>query len=179
MNDNNWMDRAVEHSSRDLASRISRRSLLGRLGQWMAGAAMLPLLPVARFAEGAAINEDRSPQNWNDPQKCDYWAYCGTNGYLCSCCGGTSSKCPPGTEPSPISWIGTCRNPADGKHYVISYTDCCGAAQCGRCACDRDEGATPRYLPQRTNMITWCYGGVSSTYNCTVSRLMSVAEVAK
>jgi hypothetical protein len=24
--------------------------------------------------------------------------------------------------------------------------------------------------------VTWCFGGVSSTYHCTVSRLLSVAE---
>ncbi len=37
-----------------------------------------------------------------------------------------TGQCPPGTEMSLVTWIGTCQNPADGKHYAISYNDCCG-----------------------------------------------------
>ena len=47
--------------------------------------------------------------------------------------------CPPGTDMSPVTWIGTCHNPSDGKDYVISYNDCCGKSSCGRCFCNRNE----------------------------------------
>jgi len=29
-----------------------------------------------------------------DPQNCEYWKYCAIDGYLCSCCGGSSHSCP-------------------------------------------------------------------------------------
>lgn len=185
-----WFDAWIESSARTVAARTSRRSFIVRLGTALAGAAAVPLLPVMRNAraaealdpmQGAFKNQPAGPaakgeNDWNDPQKCDYWAYCATDGWLCSGCGGTSSKCPPGTEPSPIAWVGTCKNPGDGKSYVVSYNDCCGKSQCQSAFCSRNEGDTPRYRPQRSNAITWCFGGVSNTYHCTVSRLMSVVE---
>ena len=42
------LDHLVESSSRSLARRTSRRSLLATLGQLLTGAALLPLLPVDR-----------------------------------------------------------------------------------------------------------------------------------
>jgi methylamine dehydrogenase light chain len=184
MNFNSWFDKVFESSARRVASRASRRSFIVRIGTVMVGAVAVPLLPVARSgrAEAAdalkAAGGDRKSNlpAWNDPKVCDYWAYCATDGWLCSGCGGTASKCAPGTEASPVSWIGTCKNPGDGKSYVISYNDCCGKSQCQSAFCSRDEGDTPRYRPQRSNAITWCYGGVSATYHCTVSRLMSVVD---
>lgn len=176
MKDNTWFDRLFETSSRSLASRTARRSFLAQLGGAIAGAAVLPLLPVARNGHAAAAEAGKGDQPWNDPKQCDYWAYCSIGGWLCSCCGGTSSQCPPGTEASPIAWVGTCKNPNDGKSYVMSYHDCCGATSCGTCNCERDEGATPRYRLQRSPYVTWCYGGVSGTYNCTISRQLSVVE---
>ncbi|WP_351061664.1 methylamine dehydrogenase light chain, partial [Psychrobacter sp. TB20-MNA-CIBAN-0197] len=73
------------------------------------------------------------------------WKYCAIDGWLCSCCGGTSSSCPPGTTPSPITWIGTCRNPHDGSDYIVSYNDCCGKTSCGKCFCNRNEREKPLY----------------------------------
>lgn len=172
MNLIDWLDKLSETSSRSLATRKSRRSFLGRFGAGMLGAAALPLLPVSRLANAAA----QPGAGWNDESSCDYWAYCATAGWLCATCGGTSSQCPPGSEMSPIAWVGTCKNPGDGKSYVVSYHDCCGLGQCLSTVCERSEGATARYRLQRSNSVTWCYGGVSSTYHCTISRLLSVAE---
>jgi methylamine dehydrogenase light chain len=190
MNIKSWFDELFESSARTIASRSSRRSFVVKLGTVLTGTAAIPLLPVLRI--GRAEAADPAPENstiklpvagsksdgpaWNDPKQCDYWAYCATDGWLCSGCGGTSSKCPPGTEPSPIAWIGTCKNPGDNKSYVVAYHDCCGKSQCQSAFCGRSEGDTPRYRPQRSNSITWCFGGVSSTYHCTVSRLMSVVQ---
>ncbi len=192
MNYKSLFDKLFESSARKVASHTSRRSFIVKLGVVMVGTGAIPLLPVVRngraeetkpeagfrknFGNASNTDSDSGIPSWDDPAQCDYWAYCATDGWLCSGCGGTSSKCPPGTEPSPISWIGTCRNPRDGKSYVVSYNDCCGKSQCQSAFCSRNEGDTPRYLPQRSNTITWCYGGVSSTYHCTVSRLMSVLE---
>lgn len=183
MSFSSWFDGLFESSARHMASRTARRSFIVKIGTVIAGAAVVPLLPVWR--DGRAHADALKPAGgarksdvpaWNDPKVCDYWAYCATDGWLCSGCGGSASQCAPGTEASPVAWIGTCKNPADGKSYVISYNDCCGKSQCQSSYCSRNEGETPRYRPQRSNSITWCYGGVSSTYHCTVSRLLSVVE---
>ena len=174
----NWLDKIIESSTVSLADRTSRRGFLGKLGAVIAGGMLVPLLPVMRYseAEAAELEGHGTGDDWSNPKSCDYWAYCATDGWLCSCCGGTTANCPPGTQPSPIAWVGTCRNPGDGKNYVVSYNDCCGSAGCGQCYCNRNEGDTPKYKPQKSNSVTWCYGGVAPTYNCTVSRVVALAE---
>lgn len=171
-----WIDDIIESSARFMAARTSRRSFLTKLGVGLVGTAALPLLPVARLAHAETPAPATTGEAWKDEKSCEYWAYCATAGWLCSACGGTASQCPAGTEMSPIAWVGTCKNPGDGKSYVVSYHDCCGKSQCGTMICERSEGATARYRLQRSNSVTWCFGGVSSTYHCTVSRLLSVAE---
>lgn len=171
----NWFDTLFLNSSTRLADQTSRRSFIARIGVMAAGGVLLPLLPVARFGEARAA-EAGAPEKWNDPKSCDYWAYCGIDGYSCAHCGGSATQCAPGTQPSPIAWVGTCRNPGDGKIYVVSYNDCCGKTGCQQEFCNRNEGDTPRYRPQAANSVTWCYGGVSAAYHCTVARPISVAE---
>ena len=83
--------------------------------------------------------------------------------------------CPPGTEQSPVTWIGTCRNPADGKDYVISYNDCCGKHICGLCFCHHNQGDKPIYFPPRSNDINWCFGVTSVVYNCSTAIVLGVA----
>ena len=173
-----WLDRFIQRSARDLAQRSSRRSLLRSLGGALVGAASVPLLPVARAADGprdAVADGDAI----GDPYSCDYWRYCAIDGFLCSCCGGSENTCPPGTEMSPVTWIGTCRNPADGRNYVISYNDCCGKSSCGACLCQRDEGDRPPYRPDKTNDINWCLGTASATYHCSTAIVVGVAFEGK
>jgi methylamine dehydrogenase light chain len=168
----NWFDRCSESFSRNLARRSSRRSFLSKFGFAMVGGAAIPLLPVARAnAEERAPN----PEDPGDPSTCEYWRHCAIDGFLCSCCGGSQTMCPPGTEPSPITWIGTCNNPADGKDYVISYNDCCGKTSCGRCVCNRNEREEPMYRPQKSNDIDWCLGTKSAVYNCSTALVIGVA----
>jgi methylamine dehydrogenase light chain len=78
---------------------------------------------------------------------------------------------------SDITWIGTCRNPSDGKHYVISYNDCCGKGACGNCSCQRDEGDTPLYRPQNSNNVNWCAGSQADVpYHCSLAVVIGVKE---
>ena len=175
----NKLDRAFERASRSIAQRSSRRSFLTRLGMVFVGASTLPLLPVARASEsagasGAGAQSTGNPQDPGDPSQCDYWRYCAIDGFLCSCCGGTVSTCPPGTEMSPVTWIGTCFNPADERNYIISYNDCCGKSSCGRCLCNRNEGDRPPYRPQSNNDLNWCLGTESSIYNCSTAIIIGV-----
>ncbi|MGN6453453.1 MAG: methylamine dehydrogenase light chain [Steroidobacteraceae bacterium] len=166
-------DQLFEHSTRSLAQRTSRRSVLASLGQLVTGAALLPLLPVDRA--GRAQAAETKPRA-DSPEDCQYWKYCAIDGFLCSCCGGTSSSCPPGTAPSPISWIGTCHNAADGRDYIVSYNDCCGKSTCGTCDCVRNEGEKPVYRPSRNNDLNWCMANADVNYHCTVSVILGVAE---
>lgn len=174
------IDRLTERLSRGLAKGTSRRSSLAWLGGLMTGTAALPLLPVARAAtpHGGASHAPITSGNDQDPgdrASCDYWRYCAIDGFLCSCCGGSVNTCPPGTEMSPITWIGTCTNPADGRAYVISYNDCCGSSSCGQCLCNRNEGDRPQVRPQSNNDYNWCLGTESSVYNCSVAAIVGVA----
>jgi methylamine dehydrogenase light chain len=182
------IDRIIEHSSRRLARHTSRRSLLATLGQILTGAALVPLLPVdrssrAEAADGAtsgAHKPEKDPagnkKGSDDPQSCDYWKYCAVDGFLCSCCGGSANSCPPGTAPSPITWIGTCHNPADARDYIVSYNDCCGKTSCGNCECNRNEREKPMYRPSRNNDLNWCMANADSNYHCSVSVILGVAE---
>jgi methylamine dehydrogenase light chain len=163
---------------RGLAQRTSRRSLLARLGALLVGGAALPLLPVARARAAAREPIPGEPSESTpegDPQDCQYWRYCAIDGFLSACCGGTQRSCPPGTEMSPVTWLGTCRNPADGRDYVISYNDCCGKDACGRCICMRHQGDRPVYMPSRSNDIDWCMGQIGIVYNSTVAIVAGVA----
>jgi methylamine dehydrogenase light chain len=162
-------DSMVERWSRTLAKTTGRRSVLRSIGTLLVGAAAMPLLPISR-ASGATVKEE------GDSAACDYWRYCAIDGFLCACCGGSVTVCPPGTEPAPITWVGTCRNAADGRNYIVSYNDCCGKSACGRCLCNRNEGDGPLYRPPVSNDYNWCVGSNSNVpYHCTVSRIIGEA----
>ena len=171
-----WLDRITEIASRKVAQNSSRRSFLGGLGgALIGGAASIPILPVARAAGADAKQPSLPAADPGDPTSCDYWRNCSIDGFLCSCCGGSTTTCPPGTEMSPITWIGTCRNPADNKDYIISYNDCCGKSSCGNCLCNTNESDRPTYRPHTANDYNWCLGTDSSLYNCTVTLILGVA----
>jgi methylamine dehydrogenase light chain len=171
------IDLWAERMTRTLARATSRRSALARLGTWLVGAAGLPLLPIARGTAVAELPPDSEiTGEAGDPTSCNYWRNCAIDGFLCACCGGTESACPPGTEMSPITWIGTCRNPADGRDYVVSYNDCCGSTLCMRCQCLRTEGEKPPYVLWKNNSLLWCFGTKSRAVHCSVSIVLGVAE---
>jgi len=165
-----FFDRFFEKSARTAAQKSNRRGFIRGLGTALVGGASIPLLPVARAAEPV-----KAPQDAGDPSSCDYWRYCAVDGFLCECCGGSYNSCPPGTEMSTITWIGTCRNPVDGRNYVISYNDCCGKTQCANCLCQRDEGDRPLYRSDKSNDINWCLGSTSSVYHCSTAIVVGLA----
>jgi methylamine dehydrogenase light chain len=185
-----FIDKMTEKLSRNMAMKTSRRSFLTGLGGVLVGGAAIPLLPVARAADGGgghggngvgngypgvASQSTGNPQDPGDPTSCDYWRHCAIDGFLCGCCGGSATSCPPGTEMSPITWIGTCQNPADGKNYIISYNDCCGKSTCGRCLCNRNEGDRPMVRPQANNDTNWCLGTSSAAYTCSTAIILGTA----
>ncbi|HEX7856906.1 MAG TPA: methylamine dehydrogenase light chain [Sphingobium sp.] len=174
------IDRFAEQLTRGLASRTSRRSLVSRLGALAVAAPVFPLLPVSRAAaqppgsiEGKTAFA-RAAQT-SDDTKCDYWRYCAIDGTLCSCCGGGVSTCPPGTEPAPTSWVGSCINPESGKAFLVSYHDCCGTVICPQCYCASSDRETQSYRPQSNDDIVWCFGLESMQYHCSLAVLVGEA----
>lgn len=181
-------DALVEKMSRRVAGRTSRRGAIGKLGTVLAGAALVPLLPVDRRgrvsranAAGAADGSDPRakfvPQD-TDIQSCDYWRHCSIDGNICDCSGGSLTNCPPGTKLATASWVASCYNPTDGQSYLIAYRDCCGANQPGRCPCLNTEGELPVYRPEFANDIIWCFGAEDDamTYHCTISPIVGKAS---
>ncbi len=166
------LDKILEKSARNVAQHSSRRSLLTGLGTALVGAASIPLLPVARASDQ---QQAQKPDESGDPTSCDYWRYCAIDGFLCECCGGNYNTCPPGTEMSTLTWIGTCKNPTDGRNYVISYNDCCGVTQCGTCLCQRDERDRPIYRADKSNDVNWCLGSESTVYHCSTAIVVGLA----
>jgi methylamine dehydrogenase light chain len=170
-----------ERIARRLARGSSRRSLLAKLGAAVVAAPFFPLLPVARAAAppGPLTDFERNAQN-KDPTRCDYWRHCALEGILCGCCGGGVHSCPPGSEPSPTAWVGTCLNPDDGRSYLIAYRDCCGIDMCqptnDGCYCDGEDRNLPVYRPQSSNDIVWCFGNTSMAYHCSTAVLVGLAK---
>ena len=174
----NPIDQLIEQGVRGFAKRTSRRGVLEKIGALVAGAAFtMPLLPVARGDEesGEGNGGDSGIDETGDPLSCDYWRYCAIDGFLCGCCGGSHDACPPGSQMSRVTWIGTCENPADGKSYIISYNDCCGKSSCGNCRCNRNERDRPIYRSPTANDINWCLDTDSAIYHCTTARLIGLA----
>ncbi|NVN43232.1 methylamine dehydrogenase (amicyanin) small subunit [Asaia siamensis] len=181
------LDRITERLTRRVAGHSSRRSVLGRLGAWATFGAIVPLLPVERASAATPAKKDdhavaKAPSPFaakaqtTDPTACDYWRYCAIDGFLCASCGGGVHSCPPGTRPSPTSWIGTCFNPRDGQSYLVAYRDCCGQDACSQPPCLGTDGDQPSYRPQANNDIIWCFGTGALVYNCSTSVIVGNAS---
>lgn len=189
MKKNMGFDSSIEKLARSTASKTGRRGFIGKLGMFLAGSALIPLLPVdrrSRLALGgeaqAATIGNLTRDGWKpqdkDPKSCDYWRHCAIDGNVCDCCGGTLTSCPPGSSLSPSSWVASCYNPGDGHTYLIAYRDCCGKHTCGRCNCVNTQGELPVYRPEFNNDIVWCFGAENDamTYHCTISPVVGKAS---
>jgi len=169
-----WLDRRVEKATRRVAQTQGRRSFLARGAAVLIGYGLLPVLPFDRNSGYAHAEEEEGDPN--DPTACEYWRYCAIDGNLCNDCGGTITSCPPGSEGSAVSWVGTCRNPNDDKDYLVSYNDCCGKSQCTGTECVRSERERPAYRMGLHNDINWCMANTSMGYHCTVAVLVGVID---
>jgi len=165
------IDMAFERLARRSALSMGRRSLLARLGAYVVGASVA-VLP---FSRGLA-DETPDKGSTDDDRDCDYWRYCALDGNLCSCCGGSTTQCPPGTALSPVSWVGTCENPFDGRTYLISYNDCCGKLSCGQCHCFNNIRERPLYQAGLSNDYNWCMANDSTAYHCTIAAVVGTSE---
>ena len=171
------IDKLTERGVRRVAHSHGRRSLITRLGVALVGGAALPMLPFDRSGQFGTAHAagKKTLAAAEDPTKCEYWRYCAFDGYLCTCCGGSLTQCPAGTEASKASWVGTCMNPSDGRQYLVSYNDCCGKGSCGECLCNNNERERPGYRLGVHNDINWCMGNSSSMFHCTTSLIVGTA----
>jgi methylamine dehydrogenase light chain len=174
------LDTHAQRGLRRVAQTHGRRSFVARLGAAMVGSAALPMLPFDRsgpghaHAAGGAGGKAKVAAH-NDATKCEYWRYCAFDGYLCTCCGGSLTQCPPGTTASKVSWVGSCMNPNDNRQYLVSYNDCCGKASCGSCLCNNNERERPGYRMGVHNDINWCMSNDNSMFHCTTSVIVGTA----
>jgi methylamine dehydrogenase light chain len=180
------VDVLSERFTRHIAGHSSRRSMLSRLGAVLVGASTIPVLPVARAnaaeprrapVKPTELSDFARTAQTKDDVKCDYWRYCAIDGVLCTGCGGGVHSCPPGTQASPTSWVGTCMNPDDRRSYLIAYRDCCGRSMCkSEAHCDGAEREMPVYRPQGDNEIIWCFGLTTMAYHCSTAALVGPVE---
>lgn len=163
------LDKSFESGARTAARRNGRRSFLAQAGASLLGAAALtPVLPFDRRAHAAGGTPEDA---------CSYWRHCAIDGFLCEEAGGSVTSCPPGSEASSVSWIGTCNNPEDGKDYLVSYNDCCGKpAVLSTTFCYNSKGERPGYRMGLYNDINWCMANKNQGYHCTVSIVVGQAE---
>jgi len=166
-----WLDKRTETRMRRSADVAGRRSALAKIGGVLVGSALMPVLPFDRSL-GVAFAGDAVAET-----SCDYWRYCALDGTLCNTSGGTLTSCPAGSEASKVSWIGTCRNPADNKDYLVSYNDCCGKAEVnGGTFCFTNKAERPGYLMGLHNDINWCMANENKGYHCTVAVLVGMVD---
>jgi methylamine dehydrogenase light chain len=168
------LDRSFERKAREQASLYGRRSFISKVGKVLVGGAMVPMLPFDRYSEANAAS--MKGRQDTDASACDYWRYCGLSGRLCNCCGGGPSTCPAGTEPSKVSWIGTCENPTDKRNYLVSYNDCCGKMGCDQCQCQNHERDKPGYRMGLNSGISWCMANNGSNVHCTVAVIVGLGD---
>ncbi|MBD9375434.1 amine dehydrogenase [Rhizobium sp. ARZ01] len=168
------IDKTAENSARLAARQFGRRSFLAKTGALLGGAALMPLLPYDRTLGAAYASETAGAE---EGSACEYWRHCALDGALCNTSGGTTTSCPPGSQASSVSWVGTCHNPKDGKDYLVSYNDCCGKAPVnGATWCFSSKGERPGYRMGLYNDINWCMANENKSYHCTVAMLVGLAD---
>lgn len=138
--DEHGLDAYVQDLSKWIASRSSRRSIVGKVSRVFLGALGLELLPVFPADRRAYAQPGCTPTNCTDSR------YCAMTGYPCESCSGGghnhTNTCPMVMGPGGKSvsarcgaWYGCCPT-AMGMRYIF-YIDCCGSqARPANLVCD-------------------------------------------
>ncbi|QNG21165.1 amine dehydrogenase [Rhodococcus triatomae] len=176
----------ASRATRRMSERVSRRSMISRIGRWtmgVSGVALISSLPVTRSAfaqETPAPEGGGEPQlldfDGHDPAECEYWRWCNMDGTSCAACnGGGVTTCAPGSKPGAEFWVGCCTDPDDGKTYLIAYYDCCGAPSCSNAFCGEPDTQAIMYNPVSGSYdqeIIWCVSDESQSYTCTMAPII-------
>lgn len=156
------LDGLVGSLSRSLASRLTRRSVIARVGQY--GAAL------SLGAVGAALMDDTALAVTQCSVSCPYCDangvcnYCGY-GYCnfsiwCSWLGYTPHQCPSFTCECGSWQVGQCAN-----GQGLWYGDCCGGCAADGSNCQCVVGNDYKYYPSCCNTHEWTNGWCSGTRN--------------
>jgi hypothetical protein len=165
----NWLETVLLAWARWLSLRYSCAAFMSRLGYLAAGYSFAPprllreehrpraiwggkqrwLTRVMEEIFGATPTPTPAPVA---PPKCSDTRYCWMHGHPCSCCGGSDTACPTGTNRG-STWTYCC----GGR--TRSFRDCCGNVTCPSSCVWCDNSTQPN----------WCYGAGSMNYVCTLS----------
>jgi methylamine dehydrogenase light chain len=181
------LDRLAEKMLRGFASRTSRRNVFSILGGLLAGAAALPLLPVAKGGEAEGADPSDPNSGAEAAQVLRQSAGSGRSHQV---------RLLALLRDRRIAVLVLRRH----RHLVSArYGDVAhhldrhlpqsrGSAQLhhlvqrllrrsrwGRCACQNNQGDRPIVRPQTNNEVTWCFGTKSQSYTCTVALILGVA----
>ena len=183
---NEFGDGLVGAAAKFAATRLTRRSLVCRLGH-AAAALMGAEFLVANGPRAVATVVGKSPCQFSQTNPC------GANGILCgvesqaypcsqlaSCKDCLVDGCPQGTQPE-AHWTGCCLCTNEMGTVKVNYTDCCSAtlqnqtqlpAVCQPCLPMVKDPCTGRV---HSSTLSWCQGSLgfcdealgSDTYICT------------
>ena len=169
-------DAATSRVLNGLSQRVSRRSMIARVGKFafgLLGVSLVPLLPLDRIVPEV---EAAAQGGWGTG--CRKWQLCGIWGRLCGNCG-CRCETGPGADECPSCTIkghywATCCNVRDASGNPtpdwmnVKYTDCCGqrgdqsSANCTTGEFCQGNGVDP---PVRQR--NWCMGAGGDDYKCT------------
>ncbi len=172
----NWLDNWITKGTRRVARNTSRRDFLSRFGVALVGGAAqcrcCRLRARMRRKQRARRNRRRTAIR----SAANTGATARSTDSCAAVAAAPTNSCPPGTEPSPVTWIGTCRNPVDGKDYIISYNDCCGKTCVRSLHCAIATKAIGRCISRRR--ATTSTGVTAPRRTCTTVRRRSCSGLA-
>jgi len=167
----NRFDRTTALVLDGFSQRVSRRSMLVRVGKFVfsiLGVSALPLLPVDRIVRMVEAQGSG----------CHKWQLCGIWGRLCttcSCCAGTQQFCPRCTYQGGF-WatccpVRTATGELTGEYRNVKYTDCCGqqgtiANNGDSASCLTGEFCQGNGFEPPVGQPIWC-DGAPGAYRCT------------
>ena len=165
----NSFDDTTKDVMHRLSARLSRRSLLDRLGRatlYVLGASVVPLLPIDRVLRSA---------NGQELVGCSDWQLCGIGGRLCnSCTCGTANNqaCPACTNQGSL-WTACCpvltgTGQPTGERRTVEYIDCCGQNGDPQCTGDSNSCNSGTFC-SNASVLNWC--GQAGQYKCTRFRV--------
>jgi hypothetical protein len=164
-------DAGAAHVLEGFSRRVSRRSMISRLGKaalTALGVSVVPLLPLDRIMRTAEAQGT----------DCNLWQLCGIWGYRCTrcrCCEGTQQVCPRCMYEGHF-WATCCPMRSSdgtflGKYMTVKYTDCCGqqgsvSVNGDANSCDGGEFCHGNNFDPPVRQDSWC-APAPGPYHCT------------
>lgn len=168
-------DAATARVLNGLSQRVSRRSMIARVGKFafgLLGVSLVPLLPLDRIV----VTEANAQSGWGSG--CKKWELCGIWGRLCNKCncrcetGPGADECPSCTIKGQF-WASCCNvRDANGNPttswLTVKYIDCCGQrGDQSSASCATGQFCQGNTVDPPTPQRNWCMGAGGDDYKCT------------